>query len=45
MSALCQQRTYSLQQFSPLFDHLVGAAEQRQRERETQGFRGLEIKH
>ena len=28
-----------------LFDHLVGAAEQWQRERETKSFRGLEVQH
>jgi hypothetical protein len=29
MSALCQEPTYAPQQTTPLFDHLVGAGEQR----------------
>jgi hypothetical protein len=40
MSQKCQIRK------SPLsFDHLVGAAEQRRRHGEAEGFRGLEVDH
>src|SRR5438128_9673344 len=35
---MCQEQTFGF-----LFDHLVGAAEQRDREREPQGLGGFEI--
>jgi len=31
MSALCQKRTYAVQQFKQLLNHLVGAGEKRRR--------------
>src|SRR5262249_41448768 len=40
MSALCQKRTYAVQQTEALFDQLVGAGEQRRRHAET-GWEGV----
>jgi hypothetical protein len=42
MSALCQKRTFALQQ-DFLFDHLVGAGEQRRWGVEAEGFPGFEV--
>ena len=39
MSALCQKRTYAPQQTAFLFDHLVGASEQRRRHRSFSSVR------
>ena len=43
MSALGQKRTHAVQQLRLLFDHLVGTAEQRRRNGETEHSRGLQI--
>jgi hypothetical protein len=43
ISASGQLETLALQQNTQLFDHLVGAIEQRLRDRETKCFRGLEV--
>src|SRR5215470_8981624 len=36
-------RTHAVQQTEPLFDHLVGAAEQRERHSKAERLRGLEV--
>jgi hypothetical protein len=43
MSQRCQQETHAPQQIVKLFDHLVGAGEQRGWQGETEGFRGLKV--
>jgi hypothetical protein len=44
MSALCcQMQTHAPQQKASSFNHLVGAAEQRQRDSEAEGLRSLEV--
>ena len=41
----CQQETHPPQQIVMLFDHLVGAGEQRGRQGETERLRGLKVDH
>jgi len=43
MSALCQKRTYAVQQKSCLFDHLVGSGDQAGRDSKAECPRGLKI--
>ena len=43
LSALCQLQTHAAQQISALFDHLVGASEQRWRQIESDGVRCLQV--
>src|SRR6516165_2084771 len=45
MSALCQKRTYAPQQKTPLFDHLVGAQQERLGEFQPKRLGGPNIDH
>ena len=42
-AAMCYEATYAVQQTTWLFDHLVGAREQRRRHVEAERFGALEI--
>ena len=44
MSALCQKRTHRSKKLC-LFDHLVGAAKQRERKREAKRPCGIQVDH
>jgi hypothetical protein len=43
MSVLGHKQTYAVRQTGPLFDHLVAAVEDRERDRQTERLGGLEI--